>query len=37
MYYPEANVLVPQILDARSKTPAFKSVEVRIKPLRPTA
>jgi molybdopterin-dependent oxidoreductase alpha subunit len=30
MYYPEANVLVPRTLDPRSKTPAFKSVEVRI-------
>jgi molybdopterin-dependent oxidoreductase alpha subunit len=37
MYYPEANVLVPQILDARSKTPAFKSVDVRLKPLRPSS
>lgn len=31
MYYPEANVLVPRKLDPRSKTPAFKSVEARIK------
>lgn len=30
MYYPEANVLVPRRLDPRSKTPAFKSVDVRI-------
>ena len=30
MYYPEANVLVPRKLDERSKTPAFKSVAVRI-------
>jgi anaerobic selenocysteine-containing dehydrogenase len=33
MYYPEANVLVPRKLDARSKTPAFKSVAVTISPL----
>ena len=30
MYYPEANVLVPRRLDARSKTPAFKSVAARV-------
>ena len=30
MYYPEANVLVPQQHDPRSKTPAFKSVVVTI-------
>jgi molybdopterin-dependent oxidoreductase alpha subunit len=30
MYYPEANLLVPRRLDARSKTPAFKSVEVSV-------
>jgi molybdopterin-dependent oxidoreductase alpha subunit len=30
MYYPEANALVPRRLDERSKTPAFKSVVVRI-------
>ena len=30
MYYPEANALVPRRLDPRSKTPAFKSVEVRV-------
>jgi len=29
-YYPEANVLVPRRVDPRSKTPAFKSVSVRI-------
>ena len=34
MYYPEANVLVPRRLDPRSKTPAFKSVDVRLKPVR---
>ena len=32
MYYPEANVLVPRRLDPRSKTPAFKSVRVRVTP-----
>ena len=35
MYYPEANVLVPRRLDARSKTPAFKSVLARVTPDRP--
>lgn len=30
MYYPEANVLVPRRLDARSKTPAFKSAAAKI-------
>ncbi|MGE5596145.1 MAG: FdhF/YdeP family oxidoreductase [Hyphomicrobiales bacterium] len=30
MYYPEANALVPRRLDPRSKTPAFKSVAVRV-------
>jgi len=34
MYYPEANVLVPRILDPRSKTPSFKSVAVRVTPVR---
>jgi molybdopterin-dependent oxidoreductase alpha subunit len=29
-YYPEANVLIPTAVDTRSKTPAFKSVTVRI-------
>lgn len=33
MYYPEANVLVPRRLDPRSKTPAFKSVAVRLRPV----
>lgn len=32
MYYPEANVLVPRILDPQSKTPAFKAVDVTISP-----
>lgn len=31
MYYPEANVLVDRILDAESRTPAFKSVAVRLR------
>jgi molybdopterin-dependent oxidoreductase alpha subunit len=30
MYYPEANVLVPRRADARSRTPSFKNVPVRI-------
>jgi anaerobic selenocysteine-containing dehydrogenase len=30
MYYPEANVLVPRHVDPKSKTPAFKSVLVRV-------
>jgi len=30
MYYPEANVLVPRIIDPQSKTPAFKSVPAEI-------
>ncbi len=30
MYYPEANAIVPRILDDRSHTPAFKSVPVRV-------
>lgn len=30
-YYPEANVLVPRRIDPRSKTPAFKSVTVRVR------
>jgi anaerobic selenocysteine-containing dehydrogenase len=33
MYYPEANVVVPRRLDARSKTPAFKSVIATVVPL----
>jgi len=33
MYYPEANALVPRALDARSKTPAFKSVAARLWPV----
>lgn len=30
MYYPEANVLVPRTVDPQSKTPAFKSVLVKL-------
>jgi anaerobic selenocysteine-containing dehydrogenase len=30
MYYPEANVLIPRRIDARSATPVFKSVAARI-------
>ncbi|MCC6796408.1 MAG: FdhF/YdeP family oxidoreductase [Candidatus Hydrogenedentes bacterium] len=30
MYYPEANVVVPRDVDPKSKTPAFKSVEIHI-------
>jgi len=33
MYYPEANVLVPQTVDKLSKTPAFKSVAARVAPV----
>ena len=29
-YFPEANVLVPQSVDQRSRTPSFKSVSVSI-------
>jgi molybdopterin-dependent oxidoreductase alpha subunit len=30
MYYPEANALVPRVADPQSRTPAFKSVAVRV-------
>jgi molybdopterin-dependent oxidoreductase alpha subunit len=30
MYYPEANCLVPRQVDPQSRTPAFKSVSVRV-------
>jgi molybdopterin-dependent oxidoreductase alpha subunit len=30
MYYPEANVLVPKFIDPDSKTPSFKSIEIKI-------
>ena len=33
MYYPEANVLVPRHVDAKSGTPAFKSVVATLRPL----
>jgi anaerobic selenocysteine-containing dehydrogenase len=33
MYYPEANVLIPREIDARSGTPAFKSTTARLVPL----
>jgi anaerobic selenocysteine-containing dehydrogenase len=33
MYYPEANVLVPRIVDAQSRTPVFKSVAVTVEPV----
>ena len=36
-YYPEANVLVPRHVDPRSHTPAFKSVAVRVEPVRAAA
>jgi anaerobic selenocysteine-containing dehydrogenase len=32
MYYPEANMIVPKTIDAKSRTPAFKSVVVAIEP-----
>lgn len=32
VYFPEANVLVPQVTDTRSRTPAFKSVDVCVRP-----
>jgi anaerobic selenocysteine-containing dehydrogenase len=37
MYYPEANALVPRRVDPRSKTPAFKSIRVRLAPVAATA
>jgi anaerobic selenocysteine-containing dehydrogenase len=30
MYYPEANTLVPALFDSESKTPAFKSIAIRV-------
>jgi molybdopterin-dependent oxidoreductase alpha subunit len=33
MYYPEANILVPRLLDSRSKTPAFKSIAASLEPV----
>jgi hypothetical protein len=32
MYYPEANVLVPRVVDPQSRTPLFKNVIVSIYP-----
>lgn len=32
MYYPEANALVPRLADPESRTPAFKSVPIRVLP-----
>jgi len=32
-YCPEANVLVPRQLDARSRTPVFKNIVVRVVPV----
>jgi molybdopterin-dependent oxidoreductase alpha subunit len=32
MYYPEANVLVPRVVDGRSGTPTFKHIAVTIEP-----
>jgi len=29
-YFPEANILVPQSVDQRSRTPSFKSITVSI-------
>ena len=31
-YYPEANVLIPQGVDQRSRTPSFKNVAVQVFP-----
>lgn len=30
MYYPEANILVPREFDKRSRTPSFKSIDVKV-------
>ena len=30
MYYPEANILVPRVYDNKSRTPSFKSIDVKI-------
>ncbi|MBY0588814.1 hypothetical protein K2X85_16700, partial [bacterium] len=34
VYYPEANVLVPSVIDPHSKTPAFKAVDVTLEPVK---
>lgn len=31
MYFPEANVLVPRVADAESRTPAYKSIAIRLR------
>ena len=31
MYYPESNVLIPREIDAHSRTPSFKSIDVTVK------
>ena len=36
-YFPEANVLIPQDTDHRSKTPGFKSVSVQIRTQQPSS
>ncbi len=33
MYYPEANILVPRMMDPTSKTPAFKCIPVSVSPV----
>ncbi len=35
MYYPEANVLVPRLVDPKSKTPAFKATAVAVTAMSP--
>lgn len=30
MYFPEANILVPAVIDGKSKTPSFKSLTVKV-------
>ncbi|HUG90587.1 MAG TPA: FdhF/YdeP family oxidoreductase [Planctomycetaceae bacterium] len=37
MYYPEANALVPAAVDPHSRTPAFKSVAITVRPEETTA
>jgi molybdopterin-dependent oxidoreductase alpha subunit len=36
MYYPEANPLIPTAVDPRSKTPAFKSIEIQVQAVQTT-
>jgi len=33
MYYPEANMLVPRVVDPASRTPAFKNVPITVVPM----